>query len=322
MGFDSSLRPVSEEADHELLARVAWYYYRDELTQAQIATRLHVSRPTIARLLARARQTGVVTIEVNTEGVGGIELTAGLRELFGLQDVVVVPRLGATTSGDETNSAIAKAGAQYLRRYLEDGSVIGVGWGDTVLRTLLALRRQSLSGVTFATLTGGIDAYTTKVSGATNSGLADFIRFVPAPLLASSPRIAQALRREKSVTAVLDLARSADATLIGIGGAVPNATILQNGVVSEEQLRYYQAAGAVGDILGEWYDANGRVLAGDLQKVRVGVAIREFRRMRNVIAVAGGSDKVEAIRGALAGGYIDVLITTEDVARLLMEPQP
>jgi lsr operon transcriptional repressor len=54
-----------------------------------------------------------------------------------------------------------------------------------------------------------------------------------------------------------------------------------------------------------------------MQKVRVGIAIRELRSMKNVIAVAGGIDKVAAIRGALAGGYIDTLITTEDVAREL-----
>jgi len=195
--------------------------------------------------------------------------------------------------------------------------VVGVGWGDTVLRTLLALRPESLKGMTFATLTGGIDAYTMKVNGTSNNGLAEFIRFVPSPLLASSPEMAAMLRMERAVTSVIDLAKSADATLIGIGGAIPNATILQNGVVTEEQLYDYQIKGAVGDILGEWYDQRGRVLAVDLQKVRVGIAIRDLRSMRNVIAVAGGIDKLDAIRGALAGEYIDVLVTTEDVAREL-----
>lgn len=319
MTFEPPRRRAGEDADHELLVRAAWYYYRDELTQAQIAERLHVSRPTIARMLDKARQNGIVTIDVNTAGVGGIEMTAGLCELYGLQEVVMVPQLETTISGEEINSAIAQAAAQYMGRFLKEGAMIGVGWGDTVLRTLLALRRQSLDGVTFPTLTGGIDAYTTKVSGKANNGLADFIRFVPAPLLASSPRIAKALRQEIAVTTVLDLARSADATLIGIGGAIPNATILQNGLVTEQQLHDYQDAGAVGDILGEWYDAHGRVLAVDLQRIRVGISLRELRSMKNVIAVAGGSDKVEAIRGALAGGYLDVLITTEDVGRLLLD---
>lgn len=301
----------------ERLVRVAWYYYRDELTQAEIAARLHVSRPTVARLLARARMTGVVTIDINTSGVGGLELAEGLRKRYGLQEVVIVPQLGRSISGEATNSRIAQEAAQFLRRFLRPGAVIGVGWGDTVLRTLLALTRASLAGVTIATLTGGIDAYTTKVNGTANNGISDYIKFVPSPLLASSPAVAAALRQEKAVTNVLDIAKSSDATLIGIGGAIPNATILQNGVVTEAQIRDYQRKGAVGDIIGEWYDMHGRVLAIDLQKVRVGIAIRELRAMKNVIAVAGGIDKVAAISGALAGGYVDILITTEDVAREL-----
>lgn len=311
-------RPVADDGEREQLVRVAWYYYRDNLTQAEIAQRLHVSRPTVARLLERARQTGIVTIDINTAGVGGLELSADLRSRYRLKDVVIVPQLGRVASGEVTNGRIARAAAQYLRRYLVPGGVIGVGWGDTVLRTLLTLPRQQLSGVTFATLTGGIDAYTTRVSGAENAGLSDFIKFVPSPLLASSPQIAHVLRQERAVTAVLELAKSADATLIGIGGAIANATILQNGVVTESQLYDYQLKGAVGDILGEWYDERGRVLAVDLQKVRVGIEIRELRAMKNVIAVAGGIDKVAAIKGALEGEYLDVLVTTEDVARELV----
>jgi lsr operon transcriptional repressor len=310
-------RRVADGADREMLVRVSWYYYRDNLTQAEIAQRLHVSRPTVARLLERARQSGIVTIDINTTGVGGLELGNDLRSRFQLKDVVVVPQTGRSLSGETTNTRIARAAAQYLKRYLMPGAVIGVGWGDTVLRTLLTLPRQGLTGVTFATLTGGIDAYTTKVSGAENAGLSDFIRFVPSPLLASSPQTAQVLRQEPAVTAVLELAKSAEATLIGIGGAIANATILQNGVVTESQLYDYQLKGAVGDILGEWYDPRGRVLAVDLQKIRVGIEIRELRAMKNVIAVAGGIDKVAAIRGALEGNYMDILVTTEDVAREL-----
>lgn len=304
-------------SDRETLVRVAWMYYRDSLTQAQIAERLNVSRPTVARMIERAKQTGVVTIDIDTTGVGGLELAAGIRARYGLQEVIIVPQLGRAVSGEVTNSRIAQEAAQYLRRYLEPGAVVGIGWGDTVLRTLLDLKPELLRGVTFATLAGGIDAYTTKVNGAGDNGLARFIRFVPSPLLASSPEMAAMLRRERAVSDVIETAKQADATLIGIGAAMPNATILQHGVINEQQLIDYQVMGAVGDILGEWYDESGGVLAVDLQKVRVGIAIRELRSMRNVIGVAGGIDKLDAIRGALAGGYLDILVTSEDVAREL-----
>jgi len=305
------------DGDRERLVRVAWYYYRDNLTQAQIADRLHVSRPTVARLLERARQTGVVTIDIDTSHVGGLELSLHLQDKFGLEEVVVVPQLGSALSGEATNTRVAQEAAQYLGRYLRPGVTVGVGWGDTVRRTLLALRRSALLGVTFATLTGGIDAYLGNAGGAGGDNHAVNVRYVPSPLLASSPAMADALRQEKAVTSVLELARSADVTLIGIGGAIPNATILQHGIVSDRQLVDYQKRGAVGDIIGEWYDELGCTLAIDMQRVRIGLEINELRSMKKVVAAAGGLDKVAAIGGALAGGYLDVLITTEDVALAL-----
>jgi lsr operon transcriptional repressor len=306
-----------DDPDRERLVRVAWYYYRDDMTQAQIAEQLGVSRPTVARLLDRARTSGVVTISIETNGLGGMELPKALRDKYGLSDVAIVPQMEASVSGEATNSRIALEGAQYLRRFLSPGAVIGVGWGDTVLRTLLSLRRAELAGVTFATLTGGIDAYTTAIGGATNTGIAEFIRFVPAPLLASSPEIARALGQERLVTEVIQLARSASATVIGIGGALSHATILQNGLVTEEQLEQYRQQGAVGDILAQWYDADGRVLDMGIEQSRVGILIQELRDMPNVIAVAGGMDKLAAIRGALNGRFAKVLVTTEDVASAL-----
>lgn len=304
--------------ERERLVRVAWYYYRDDMTQAQIAAKLSVSRPTVARLLERARSSGIVTIEIDTSGSGGMELSSALREKYGLQDAVVVPQIGSAPSGDDTNSRVALEGAHYLRRFLKPQAVVAVGWGDTVLRTLLRLRRQDLEGVTLATLTGGIDAYTTVVTGERNNGISEFIRFVPAPLLASNPSIARALRRERAVIEVVELARGADATLIGIGGAIPRATILQNGLITEAELENYRRQGAIGDILAQWYDDQGRILEMGHEKSRVGISIDELRTMPNVVAVAGGVDKTDAIHGALRGDFVNVLITTEDVARGLV----
>lgn len=307
-----------EGSDRERLVRVAWYYYRDDMTQAEIAQNLGISRPTVARLLKRARATGIVTIDIATQGVGGMELSKALREKFGLQEVAIVPQIDTAVSGETTNSRVALEGAKSLERFLSAGAVVGVGWGDTVLRTLLNLRRAELAGVTFATLTGGIDAYTTAIRGATNNGIAEFIRFIPAPLLVSAPEVAEALRKERLVIEVLELARGASATVIGIGGALTEATILQNGLVTERQLEEYRRQGAVGDILAQWYDADGRVLDMGIERTRVGILIEELRDMPNVIAVAGGIDKLAAIRGAIKGGFAKVLVTTEDVGRALI----
>jgi lsr operon transcriptional repressor len=313
-------RRAPVEDDDELLVRVAWYYYKDNLTQAAIAERLNVSRATAARLLERARTRGIVKTDISTRALAAFQLSGQVKERYGLVDVLVVPGLAADTPTEVTNIRVAQAGAQYLRTHLRRGTVLGVGWGDTVVRTLIALNREALDGVRLATLTGGIEAYLRALAAGSTNGVLDRIDIIPAPLLASSPHIAAALRSESAVRTVMDLARKADVTLIGVGGALPDASALHHGLVTIRQLQSYLAKGAIGDILGEWYDDRGEVLAIDLQPIRIGLPISALRDMTRVVAVAGGLAKAPAIRGALHGGYLDVLITTEDVAVALLEP--
>ena len=83
--------------------------------------------------------------------------------------------------GDTPEEQLGQASAHYLRRHLLPGATIGIGWGDTVLRALFDLSRDSLKGVTIATIAGGIDAYTLHVLGSSNNDLGTHIRFVSAP---------------------------------------------------------------------------------------------------------------------------------------------
>src|SRR5215467_6900282 len=78
-------------SSEELQLRVAWYYYKDELTQDEIARRLSISRASVGRLLDRARRVGLVSINLNTEYLDAFELSGELGQAFGLAEVLVVP---------------------------------------------------------------------------------------------------------------------------------------------------------------------------------------------------------------------------------------
>jgi len=304
-----------------ILVRAAWLYYKDRLTQAAIAERLFVSRATVGRLLDAARDEGIVRFEINADYLAAFELSGRLRERHGLADAIVVPRASSAEAPDRINERVAAAGAEYVRRFLKPGAVIGVSWGDTVTRLLLALPRESLEGVTIATVAGGINAYIRQISALSTNGVNEHLLAIPAPLIASSATIAAALRQDASVTSVLQLAEGAVATLTGIGSSLSVASSVRSGLFSQEQVDQFRAIGAVGDMLGEWFDASGAALVGAASDRKIGMGIDQLRQMPNVVGVAGGMDKVEAIIGALRGGYLDVLVTDEDVAeRLLDEP--
>ncbi|MGC3953307.1 MAG: sugar-binding transcriptional regulator [Propionicimonas sp.] len=307
--------------DLDLMIRAAWFYYGDGLTQAKVAQRLFVSRQTVGRLLEAAREHGIVRIEIDSHFLGALKLATRLRTKLGLQDAVVVPGDGEGEVG-RGNERVAAALAAYVRRYLHPGAVVGLGWGDTVARALSLLPAESLENVTLASVMGGVRAISESLS--LNAAFATHLRAVPAPLLVSSKESAQTFMAESAVRDVLNLAASASVTVTGIGSADPaTSSAARSGVLSAEAVATYAARGAVGDMLGEWYDTEGRAVSGEHSDRRIGLSLDEVRAMPNVVGAAGGVHKVDAIRGAAAGRLIKVLITDEPTAEALLQaPDP
>lgn len=306
--------------DTDLVVRAAWMYHLDGMTQAQIARRLFVSRQTVGRLIDAARAMGIVQIQINASHLSAMELSIQLRDRLGLADAIVAPGNVATTPG-RVNERVATAVAAYVRRYLHPGAVVGVGWGDTVARALSMLSVESLDGVLIASASGSIQALNHSLAG--NPAIAKRLRVVPAPLIVSSRAVASALRDEASVRQVLDLAESAVVTLTGIGSAHPEgASAVRSGVLTSAEVAGFMACGAVGDMLGEWFDIRGRVIPEATSDRRIGLGLDTLRGMNNVVGVAGGLDKVNAILGAVSGRFIKVLITDEPTAEALLQAVP
>jgi lsr operon transcriptional repressor len=313
--------PARPDADrHGIVVRAAWLYYKDALTQAEIADRLFVSRATVGRLLEEARAEGIVRIEISADHLAAFQLSEDLRAQYGLADAVVVPRISGDASRERANGRVASAAAEYVKRFLRPGAVIGIAWGDTVARVLFSLSRDSLEDVTIVAIAGGIDTYTRDVYARNTNGVNEHLRIIPAPLLASSPKIAAALREDESVTSAVRLAETAVATLTGIGSAGPNASAVGSGLITDDQLREFRAMGAVGDMVGEWFDSQGRLIRRATSDRKIGMDIEHLRQLPSVIGVASGIEKVEAIRGAIRGGYLRVLITDESTGEALLAP--
>lgn len=308
---------AASPTDLDLAVRAAWLYYEDGLTQAQIASRLFVSRQTVGRLLESARQQGIVRIELDSAYLGAMRLATRVKEAFSLADAIVVPTAIGQLSRERTNERVAAALAAYARRHLHPGAVVGLSWGDSVARALSMLSEESLDGVQLVASTGSLSAIDEVLTR--SPGVIRRLRMLPAPLLVSSPEVAATFREEGAVREILDLARRADLTLTGMGAATPGGSAVLAGVTTDAEVRAFAEQGAVGDMLGEWYDVEGRVVETDWSRRRLGVALDELRELDNVVGVAGGVEKVDAIRGAIAGGLIDALVTDEPTATALLD---
>lgn len=320
--MELSPREGSWETEEQLL-RVAWYYYVDQLTQDEIAKRLSVSRASAGRLLERCRQAGIVSFTINSEYYESFQVGRRLKEKFGLREALVPPVLDDDAQEQSrVNARLGRGGAQYLQSHLKAGDVLAMGWGDSVQQTMSAVHPDAIARVSTVTLTGGVGAYINtlrRVRGDRENGLFDAV--LPTPLVASSEELARALLAEQAVQEVLEVSRKADHAVVGIGAVEPQATLAKLGYASPEELRDFAEVGAVGDILGVFYDANGQVVDLPIHRRRIGIDLDDLRAIPNVVGVAGGMTKLEAIRGALRAGLLDVLVTTESVARALVDEE-
>ena len=115
----------------------------------------------------------------------------------------------------------------------------------------------------------------------------------------------------------LALAAKANVTFIGIGDLGDNAPLFLDGFITEPELKALQKAGAVGEIVGWAFDAQGRMIDG-LTNDRVASAPMPSRETSTVIAIAMGQKKLLGIRAALNRRLINGLLTDENTAEALL----
>ncbi|HTW03909.1 MAG TPA: sugar-binding transcriptional regulator [Streptosporangiaceae bacterium] len=308
----------------ELLLRVAWFYYKDELTQDEIARRLSVSRASVGRMLERARRVGLVSINLNADHLNAFEVSNQLRKTFNLAEALVVPDHDKEPADHHLlNARLGLGGAQFMSTHLRPGGTLGVGWGETVSRVIASTNFGAVGPVHLVTLTGGVDGYLQTILSSKGDGVAEpeatTATIIPTPIVASTPKLAAALKAEPAIQQVLGQASGVDQAIVGVGTPAADATIVQMGYLAAQDVRVLRDRGVVGDILGQFFDAEGNVVSLEIHRRRIGIELSDLASIPKVVGVAGGLHKTEAILGALHGGFLNVLVTNELVALRLLE---
>jgi lsr operon transcriptional repressor len=318
----------SRAAGDDLLLRVAWFYYKDELTQDEIARRLSVSRASVGRMLDRARKVGLVSINLNADHLDAFEVSRQLRRTFGLAEALVIPD-HQTEAFDRQglNARLGRGGAQFMSTHLRPGGTLGVGWGETVSRVITSTSFGAVGPIHMVSLTGGVDAYlpaflSSKGEGGVVMGDMTTATVIPTPIVASTAELAAALKAEPAIQQVLKQACGVEQAIVGVGTPAVDATIVQMGYLEADDVRALRDHDVAGDILGQFFDAAGQVVKLPIHDRRIGIELTDLAQIPKVVGVAGGLHKVEAILGALRGGFLDVLVTNELAALRLLELGP
>lgn len=310
--------PVDPE--QSLAIRAAWLHYAGGLTQAAVAKRLGLPGVKAHRLIARAVAEGVVKVTIDGEIVECAMLEDQLCARYGLDHCEVAPDLG---EDGMPLRALGLAGAGFLRREIERGAhrVIGLGHGRTLAAAVRQMPRFDARAVRFVAVLGGLtrnyaaNPHDVMHTLAEKTGAQAFV--MPVPFFANSEGDRAVLLSQPGVRDIFDLSNSATLTFVGMGTADAGAQLVASGMIEAREIAEINAAGGVGEMMGYFFDATGRVLDTTLSARTLSVDLNRGQDQR-IVVIAGGAEKVAAIRAVLNSGRLSGLITDETTARALM----
>jgi DNA-binding transcriptional regulator LsrR (DeoR family) len=300
----------------EFLTNMASLYYLEGKTQVEVARVLGISRQKVQRLLRQAREIGIVEIKIKSLTAVSLDLENELKSRFGLQNALIA---ASSPDEDERRNSVARAAAGFLERHLTDGMVVTVGMGRNTGGIPEFYRPSHTTNCMFVSAMGSSPHVGESINpndicqklAAHSGGEAVHLH---APAYVESEPVRDILYAQDAVGPILEKAKKADIAIVGIGTPADDATLVRMDCISAAKARRLARSGAVGDVLGTFFDEDGGLIEPEEHVYLVGLTLEDLRSIHTVVAVVSEMDKSKAILGGLRTGVIHVLITDSDNA--------
>lgn len=312
---------LSGDEERSLAIRAAWLHYIGGLRQAEVAKRIGVPSVKAHRLIARAVAEGAVKVSIEGEIIECIELGEALCARFGLRTCEVAPDLEEEGLPLRT---LGLAGASLLRRWLEGGeeTTIGVSHGRTIAEAVHSMPRIETKGIKFVSLFGGLtrnfaaNPHDVMHLLAEKTGAPAYV--MPVPFFANTAEDREVLLSQRGVMEIIEMGEDAPLKFVGLGTVKPETQLVTSGMIEPAEIQAIDRAGGVGEMLGHFFDRNGDIVETALSPRTLSVSMDKAGE-QNIIALAGGPGKIDAIRAILKSGKLSGLVTDERTAKALLK---
>ncbi|MGD9862536.1 MAG: sugar-binding transcriptional regulator [Pseudodonghicola sp.] len=316
---DTQGRAVSPERAM-LMLRAVEMYFLEEASRSEIGDRLGISRFKVARLLKEARELGMVNISIARPDGLDPHRSDLLRARWNLPRSIVVP----TAPDDSIPQLLAEAAASYLDEHVTADDVLGLSSGRTTSR--IARLIKSLPHCTIVQIAGVASATSlwenpTETIRRMTQLTAGPSYPIFAPIVLSTGAAAEALRNEPGIAEAC--ARFDDLTRVVITCApwVAGESMIHDSVTPADQALVAACAPA-GEVLANVLDAEGRETAESFTERALAISIPQLKKISDVILVAGGQRRHDAILACMRAGIVDTLITDSLTAQFLIDNAP
>lgn len=304
------------------MAAIARRYYVQGRSKKEIAREFGISRFRVARVLQRARQTGIVEVHIRLPGIIDAELSDRLRCAYRLRRAIVVT--ASDVAPEILREQIGQVGANLLSEIVVEGDVLGIGWGRTITSMTACLKE--LPRCTVVQLTGAIGAADVLQSSiemvrrvAAVSGGPSYPIY--APLFVDTPETAEAIRRQTQTREAFRLFGQITKAVVAIGSWDPPDSQIYDAVDAAEREKL-RSMGVRAELCSTFVDDDGHAVPSRLTECSIAITGEQLQAIPDVVALAGGRTKAAAIRAVLTGGYATSLVTDTDAARALLDSAP
>ena len=307
----------------ETLLRAVVLYYEKKMTQEEVSNELGVSRPQVSVMLSQAREDGLVHFSVKDINKEIIEYEIALKEKYKLNKVRVV-----STRFDRTKEAIksqiGELAANYLKEQFSKVNSIGIGWGSSssyFVNEVDYMRVDNPKKI--VPLVGGLSLLNDRIhSNYLASSLATKLdseySIFYAPVIAESEEEASNLCESRMVRSALEAAQNVDIAFIGVGGSVSQSTWKKFNYIKDSEIEELENAGAVGDVVSDFFDENGNTVTTSFSKRLIGISIEDLQNIKDVVLMADGIEKANNTKLMLEKKVVNTLIVDDVIARNIL----
>ncbi len=306
--------------EKRILIKAARMYYLEHMKQVEIAQRMGVDRTTISKYLKKALTNGIVKIEVENNSYE--ELETALERRFGLRESYVVPKSYDMLA---VKQSMAQAGINLLRRILTNGQVIGMAWGSTIKELTRYAHREKmpLLDIDVVPIDGGpenidSDQHVNTICYEMAKAIGGRSHYIYAPAITRTSEIRDAILQDVNYEKISNFWKRMSVAIVGIGAPVKSSNLVWAGSFGREAIDSMRRTGAVGEICSIFYDKDGRPVKTLFTDRTIAVPLEILQKLPYCIGMASSREKVPAIMGALRGHLINVLITDEETAKIIL----
>lgn len=309
--------------EQRLLVKIATLYYTENKKQSDIAKQLDLSQSFVSRALSRCTKEGIVKISVVQPANVYLNMEAELQRKYGLTQAIVVD------VEDETNDqlikqAIGSAAAHYLQTSLHANDLVGISsWSGTIRAMVEQMHPLSVKAKGVVQLLGGVGINGNVQATMLTHSLANLLNcpayLLPSQSIERTVDYKESLLKTDEVSFVVNMFKDITLAIVGIGMLEPSHLLKSSGnYYQDDLLKDLGKRGAVGDICLHYFDKDGVPVLSEVDDPVIGMELSQVKDCPRVIALAGGQDKSEAIKGALQGGYVNILVIDKETAKSLL----